>query len=226
MMDNYLNVRSQYESLSTSPNSNDYELYNTEYHSPEPVYSTPETYSGGFADHDQKKPIRGWSEASKDSAGESIVRRLRSRLSSLKGSEFVGKIGKAKGQPHTFKQRFFFWSSIFLSLLWCAPAIALLVLNGTGTIVGASAWCPTGNCPGIPVGTNKSLQELIAKADHDTHDFLGGLQFVAKAMEVWFVYISVTFVYIIVSVLARSEHGLPIGCESFHIFHLGEDSEN
>ena len=210
-MDNFLGRNPRYESVATAQNT-DYELYNTEYHSPDPIYSTPEPYQG-FEKKDSRQPLRGLSGSSEDSQTRSIVHKLRSRLSSLKDSELVGKIGKAKGSPHTFKAWFLFWAGIFISLLWCAPAVTLLVLNGTNHIVGASAWCPTGDCPGIPIGTNQSLTELLSKADRDTHDFVGALQFVAKAMEVWFVYIAVTLVYIVTSLLARSEHGLPIGCE-------------
>ena len=40
---------------------------------------------------------------------------------------------------------------------------------------------------------------------------MGGLQFAAKAAEVWFATIAISLVWLLVSMLARSEHGLPIG---------------
>ena len=42
-------------------------------------------------------------------------------------------------------------------------------------------------------------------------NLLGGLQFGAKAAEVWFMFVAISLVYQITSLLARSEHGLPIG---------------
>ena len=42
-------------------------------------------------------------------------------------------------------------------------------------------------------------------------NLLGGLQFGAKAAEVWFMFIAVSLVFQVTSILARSEHGLPIG---------------
>lgn len=222
----HLGRGSRYQTLAESQTS-DFELVNTEYPSPEPVFSTPEPIYGfqpfedraplnGYSDSkdylDSKgfSDLRGWSGSSKSPTQDGVIRKIRSRISLMKEGEIFGK---SKGRPQTLKSWFLFWSGVFVCLAWCAPAIALIVLNATNYVVGASAWCPSGYCPGIPVNTNESLADLTARADHQTHDFIGALQFVAKAMEVWFVYIAVTFVYLVTSVLARSEHGLPIGCK-------------
>ena len=198
----------QYQTIETTQNG-ELEMYDTKYHSPEPVYSTPEP-AHGFQRADSREPLRGYSDSSGNGTQEGLLRKLRSRFSS---AELVERLGKSKGRPQTLKSWFFFWAGIFMSLLWCAPAIALITLNATNHVIGASAWCPSGYCPGVPVGTNESLADLTGKAEHGTHNFIGALQFVAKALEVWFTYISVTIVYLITSILARSEHGLPIGCE-------------
>ena len=196
----------QYTSL---PNQHgEVEMYETKYQSPERIYSTPE-HAYGFQHMDSEEPLK-----SKSGAHQGVIRKMGSRLSSFTSAKF----GKSKGRPTTKKSWFFFYAGIFMSLLWCAPAITLVVLNITNYVIGASAWCPSGYCPGIPLGSNESLAQLTRKVEHDTHNFIGALQFVAKALEVWFAYIAVTLVYIITSMLARSNHGLPIGCECFDPF--------
>lgn len=219
---NGLSRDARYHSIPGSQGS-EFELHNTEYASPQPIYSTPET-AYGFRDLRDDEPLRGrperqhserqYSDTSTSTAQGGLLRTMRSRLSSLRDPDFIAeRFGKSKGKPQEFKQWFFFWTGILVCVAWCVPAIVLLVLNFESYIVGASAWCPERYCPGIAVGINTSLSSLLAKADHDTHNFVGTLQFVAKALEVWFGYIAVTLVYAITSLLARNEHGLPIGCK-------------
>ena len=43
------------------------------------------------------------------------------------------------------------------------------------------------------------------------HNLLGGLQFVAKALEIWFELIAAALVYIVTMLLAGRKEGLPVG---------------
>lgn len=66
----------------------------------------------------------------------------------------------------------------FLSALWLAPIVYLLYLNLSGHIIGASAWCPGGDCF-IDFWSGKA-QENMFKFNKNDHNLLGGLQLVAK----------------------------------------------
>ena len=111
------------------------------------------------------------------------------------------------------------WSWHFLShlfaLLWLAPIIALLVLNYKRHVIGASVWCPKGKCSADPFGDN-----AIARAEeldlHD-HDILGALQFVAKALEIWFMIAATSLLFDVAMLFARKGRGLPVG---FLLTHL------
>ncbi|KAK4495614.1 hypothetical protein PRZ48_012882 [Zasmidium cellare] len=117
----------------------------------------------------------------------------------------------------TVKPRF--WKTILIQLfafLWLAPVAFLLILNIKGHIIGASAWCPGGRCyPAIYAGSTFKAElqsaELPAKYDRETHNLVGGLQFVAKALEVWFILIATWLVYLVTAKLAATSSGLPIG---------------
>ncbi|KAI9696685.1 MAG: hypothetical protein M1820_008059 [Bogoriella megaspora] len=110
--------------------------------------------------------------------------------------------------------------SHILGLLWIGPIAALLVLNFKSHIIGASAWCPSGHCiynsfsafegTGLSAGGQSKL-------DRRDHDLIGALQFVGKAIEVWFVFIASSFVYDVAMILARGSHGLPLG---YFLTHL------
>ena len=88
----------------------------------------------------------------------------------------------------------------------------LVVLNWKGQIIGASAWCPSGYCP-VPSFYNRgaSIAAITEKYNEQNHDLLGVLQFLAKAIEVWFVFVAVSLIYMITVLLARMRDGLPIG---------------
>ena len=111
------------------------------------------------------------------------------------------------------------WSWHFLShifaLLWLAPIIALLVLNYKRHVIGASVWCPKGKCSADPFGDN-----AIARAEeldlHD-HDILGALQFVAKALEIWFMIAATSLLFDVAMLFAKRGRGLPVG---FLLTHL------
>ncbi|KAL9064466.1 MAG: hypothetical protein Q9157_007824 [Trypethelium eluteriae] len=109
-------------------------------------------------------------------------------------------------------------TSHILSFLWLAPIVALLALNFSHYIIGASAFCPAGHCESNVLGSLfpdgvKSQAEL----DKRDHNLLGALQFVSKAIEVWFTFIATSLVFDVVMILARSPRGLPLG---FLLTHL------
>ncbi|OQN97894.1 hypothetical protein B0A48_16205 [Cryoendolithus antarcticus] len=99
------------------------------------------------------------------------------------------------------------------SLAWLVPAVTLLVLNTRGHIIGASAWCPSGDCY-VQANDNVTSvpQQRMAYFDSTSHNLLGLLQIVAKLMELWFGFIATALVYLIVMQSASRPHGLPIRC--------------
>ncbi|KAI7570056.1 hypothetical protein KC316_g12183, partial [Hortaea werneckii] len=99
-----------------------------------------------------------------------------------------------------------------LCLLWTVPIMALLVLNFKRHIIGASAWCPNDDCwvQGFSVNTSTTVSR-ITKFDRRDHNLLGALQFVAKALEIWFELIATALVYLVTMLLASKKDGLPIG---------------
>lgn len=99
-----------------------------------------------------------------------------------------------------------------LGLAWLVSVVALLYLNFTEYIIGASAWCPGGHCwlDGFNPVTSVP-QRNMHKYDRDDHNLLGGLQFVAKALEVWFGIVATSFVYLVTMHFAGKKEGLPIG---------------
>ena len=127
--------------------------------------------------------------------------------------------GSAPEVQRSTKSRARRWSWHFLShifaLLWLAPIIALLVLNYKRHVIGASVWCPKGKCSADPFGDN-----AIARAEeldlHD-HDILGALQFVAKALEVWFMIAATSLLFDVAMLFAKKGRGLPVG---FLLTHL------
>ncbi|KAF7195424.1 hypothetical protein HII31_03316 [Pseudocercospora fuligena] len=95
---------------------------------------------------------------------------------------------------------------------WTAPVVALLVLNIKRHIIGASAWCPLGRClPRVEDPDPTISRELPAVFDRQTHNLLGFLQLIAKALEVWFILIATWLVYLMTMRLAQKPRGLPIG---------------
>lgn len=101
------------------------------------------------------------------------------------------------------------------SLLWLAPIAALLVLNYKEHVIGASVWCPVGNCDADAFSVDATIR--ARKLDRDDHNAVGALQFVAKALEIWFMIIATTLVYDFAMWFARRGGGLPVG---FFLTHL------
>ncbi|KAK3701430.1 hypothetical protein LTR37_015528 [Vermiconidia calcicola] len=100
----------------------------------------------------------------------------------------------------------------FFTILWLVPIVALLYLNLTDYVIGASAWCPTGNCYINTFNPTTSVPRRRAQEfDKESHDLLGGLQFVAKALEVWFGIIAAALIYLTTMRMAGQKEGLPIG---------------
>ncbi|KXS94002.1 hypothetical protein AC578_3104 [Pseudocercospora eumusae] len=98
------------------------------------------------------------------------------------------------------------------ALSWTVPIVALLVLNIKRHIIGASAWCPFGQClPRVEDPDPTISRELPAVFDRQTHNLLGFLQLVAKLLEVWFILVATWLVYLMTIRLAQKRRGLPIG---------------
>lgn len=108
-----------------------------------------------------------------------------------------------------------------LTALWLVPIVALIYLNLTGQIIGASAWCFGGRCfvdawnPKITIP-----QSNVARFNKNDHNLLGGLQLVAKALEIWFIAICAAFVYLVTMHLASKKEGLPIGYLTVSILNI------
>ena len=111
------------------------------------------------------------------------------------------------------------WTYVFISqllgVLWLAPIGTLLFLNFKGYIIGASAWCPGKNCSADQLGDDAIMK--AQRLDKDDHNTLGALQFVAKALEVWFMYIATSMVYEVAMLFAKRGGGLPIGFLMTHL---------
>jgi hypothetical protein len=119
-----------------------------------------------------------------------------------------------RSKRKSFKHWFFFVFSLILGIAWLAPIFYLLYLNLSYSVIGAAAWCPGHSCGIISyfTGSNVSRAELSAKYDKDNHNLLGALQFAAKALEVWFVYIATSLVYLVTCFLAKRPGGMLKTC--------------
>lgn len=105
-----------------------------------------------------------------------------------------------------------------IGLLWLAPITALLVLNYTKFVIGASVWCPRGQCQIDFLSDFTSVVlKKASELDHADHDVLGALQFVSKSLEVWFMFISTSLVYDVAMMYMKKGGGLPVG---FLLTHL------
>lgn len=108
--------------------------------------------------------------------------------------------------------------SQLIGLLWLAPITALLVLNYRNYVIGASVWCPRGKCPTDFLSDFTSVVlRKVSELDRADHDVLGALQFVSKALEVWFMFISTSLVYDVAMLFMKKGGGLPLG---FLLTHL------
>lgn len=193
------NPRVSYSALNSSKSSafstNTTAFDTAYYHSPPSAYefeSINDEQPGYFSAHSDRKR-RAWTRQSGYSEVGSTV------------------VGEHSGKPQGIRQWLAFWGWEIIALLWIVPAVLLLVLNLSNHVVGASAWCPSGHCPGTSSDPSVSNNAITAAYDSTNHLFIGSLQFVAKALEVWFVGVAIGLLYQVTSLLARSSHGLPIG---------------
>ena len=139
-------------------------------------------------------------------------------VNSLSRSSRSSPIFSKKSRPKSLIWHIF---SHIVSFLWLAPIITLLVLNFKNHIIGASAWCPGGHCSsGVgssdPAAVSNTI-ERAAKLDRNDHNVLGALQFVAKALEVWFMLIATALLFDLAMILARMDGGLPVAYVLTHL---------
>ena len=99
-------------------------------------------------------------------------------------------------------------------LLWLVLITCLLYLNFTRYTVGTSVWCPRG-CHVNQLSDN-AIQRT-RQLDQNDHNTLGVLQFVAKALEVLFVFVATSLVYNVATIFASRAGGLPIGYLMTHL---------
>ena len=140
------------------------------------------------------------------------------RLAARSVSSFFNRKGIPEHEYTTeSRPRSYTWHTVshIFSFIWLAPIVALLVINFRGTIIGSSAWCPLGRCSSRVWDDNAVVR--AKQLDEDDHNILGTLQFIAKALEVWFMFIVTSLIYDLAMILARSRGGLPIG---FLLTHL------
>ncbi|KAH0566352.1 hypothetical protein GP486_000258 [Trichoglossum hirsutum] len=101
-------------------------------------------------------------------------------------------------------------------LAWIAPMITLLVLNFTGWTVGAGVGCRLKSLKrdcyvDLLDSDGPDAEERAEKLNKKDHEILGTLQFVAKALEIWFTVIAASLIYDLTILLALKIDGLPIG---------------
>lgn len=131
----------------------------------------------------------------------------------------VTEVGGSK--PHTRSRRgrwLLHFFSHLISVLWLAPIVTLLMLNYKRHIIGASVWCPLGKCSAEMFDDDTSdYIQRANKLDRDDHNALGALQFVAKGLEIWFMFVATALVYDVAMVFARRGGGLPLGYMLTHL---------
>ncbi|KAL3477304.1 hypothetical protein BJX99DRAFT_126523 [Aspergillus californicus] len=94
-----------------------------------------------------------------------------------------------------------------VGFLWLGPALAILIINFKGHIIGAGLNCGN-HCRIDPSST--SQVEQIDRLDRTNRDVLGALQFVAKALEIWFMYVAAGCIYRFALHLSARDRRLPV----------------
>ena len=135
-------------------------------------------------------------------------------VTSFAGSSYKQEVLSA---PLKNPRKSFSWHlfSYVVSILWLAPIASLLALNFTNHVIGASAWCPFGRCS-ADIFSDDAFKRA-KQLDRDDHNTLGTLQFVAKALEVWFMLIATSLIYDVSMIIAKRGGGLPVG---YFLTHL------
>ena len=152
-----------------------------------------------------------------DSAREKPSHTIFSRSRSGTSPDFVNGEPTQASRPRRRRRAtvIVHWLSHFLSLLWLAPIAALLYLNFSHHVIGASVWCPNGKCNAESTGDN-AIQRA-SQFDRQDHDVNGALQFVAKALEVWFFFCATSLIFDLGMMFARYGGGLPVGYILTHL---------
>ncbi|KAL8883681.1 MAG: hypothetical protein Q9192_007047, partial [Flavoplaca navasiana] len=107
------------------------------------------------------------------------------------------------------------WISHILSLLWIAPIAILLWLNFSQHVIGASVWCPSGDCNAE--GNSENAIERANFLNRQDRNVNATLQLAAKALEVWFMFVATSLVYDIGIMFAKKGRGLPVGYLLTHL---------
>ncbi|KAL8940418.1 MAG: hypothetical protein Q9211_002283 [Gyalolechia sp. 1 TL-2023] len=118
-------------------------------------------------------------------------------------------------RQHSRGRVFRHWLWQILSLLWLAPIGTLLYLNFRHFVIGASVWCPGGDCNAE--STTDGAIQRAQQLDRNDHDANGALQFAAKFLEVWFMFVATGLLYDIGLLFARQGRGLPLGYLLTHL---------
>jgi hypothetical protein len=108
-----------------------------------------------------------------------------------------------------------YWVSDILGILWLGPALALLILNFKGHIIGSSLGCRGAGCH-----FDRFAADQVTRAqamDKRDHDILGALQLVAKVLEAWFMFVATSLAYNVTLHLASRKEKLPIGLLMKHL---------
>lgn len=149
-----------------------------------------------------------------------------SRASTLQASESFSRSSTFKNEKFDVPPRprrgraSWIWAVVsqVIGIFWLAPIIAILILNYTNYIIGASVWCPGGHCATDFLSDFTSVVlKKVSELDRADHDVLGALQFVSKSLEVWFMFISTSLVYDVAMLFMKKGGGLPVG---FLLTHL------
>ncbi|KIW17678.1 hypothetical protein PV08_04873 [Exophiala spinifera] len=114
------------------------------------------------------------------------------------------------------------WMFDLFCALWIVPIVFLLVQNYRNWIVGAGVGCRLSwfkhKCYIDLLSIDGSNPESkAAKLDQVDHEILGALQFVAKALEVWFGIVATSLIYDLTMLLGKHDHGLPIAYLLTHV---------
>ena len=115
-----------------------------------------------------------------------------------------------------WKAKLSFTFSVLVGLAWLAPMMTLLWLNFTNHVVGARVPCLHNECV---VNDYSDLQAYsnLEQYEMDSHDTDGALQLLAKALEIYFVYMAGSLVWMVARLLLQSRSGLPAAYLMRHV---------
>ena len=115
-----------------------------------------------------------------------------------------------------WKAKLSFVCSILVGVGWLGPMIYLLWLNFSRYVVGARVPCLNGDCV-VNNFSDPSAYSNLKQYDEDTKNTNGALQLVAKALEIYFVYVAGSLVWMVMKLMLKSKSGLPTGYLMRHI---------